>query len=323
MLETPVIVATVVPGRPLRIPHGVVSLKPDPGVRAVKVLDPTLPRDYEIDFKIVSREIVLGNLPNELGSPRVVVELEDGAKVLFRSREVNLRGVTNFRDSGGYRSGTGILPWDRIFRSDNLAKLDSGDWKMLHALGIRRIVDLRTADERFQSPTIIPKGLGDIELISIPMSGEIAGTMDAISLILAGRLESVTASDMGEMYRSMVRDHTDDFLRVLAILEDDSPAATLVHCTAGKDRTGLVIAFYQLRSGARIEDVFADYVRSNILRTPFRVEFLGPIFSEAGIDITRFIPYLSAPPKAFFEALNFARKEFPMLVYPKSNGLGN
>lgn len=323
MLETPVIVATVVPGRPLRIPHGVVSSKPDPGIRTVKVLDPASASNHEIDYKVVSREIVLENLPEELASPRVVVELEDGMTVFFRSREVKLRGVTNFRDSGGYRSSTGIVPWDRIFRSDNLAKLDLGDWKMLHALGIRRIVDLRVEDERIQSPTVLPKGLTDIELISIPMSGEIAGTMDAISLILAGRLESITASDMGEMYLSMLRNHADDFLRVLAILEDDAPAATLVHCTAGKDRTGLVIAFFQLRSGVRTEDVFADYVRSNILRTPFRVEFLRPIFSEAGIDITRFIPYLSAPPKAFFEALTFARKEFPMLVYPRSNGVGN
>ncbi len=317
MLETPVIVTTVVPGQPLRIPHGVVSSMPNPGIRTVKVLDPASASDREIDHKVVSRGIVLKSLPKEFCSPRVAVELEDGRTVLFRSREVNLRGVTNFRDSGGYRTSAGILPWDRIFRSDNLAKLDIGDWKMLHSLGIRRIVDLRVADERTQSPTVLPKCVTDIELISIPMSGEIAGTMDAISLILAGRLESITASDMGEMYRSMLANHVDDFLRVLAILEDDAPFATLVHCTAGKDRTGLVIAFYQLRAGLRIEDVFADYVRSNILRTPFRVEILGPIFSEAGIDITPFISYLSAPPKAFFEALTFARKRFPMLVHPK------
>ena len=318
--ENKVIVSKVVPGRPLVIPHGVISAKPDPRIRRVKVHDPATSKEYELKYEVVSRDIVLQSLPAGLASPRVVVELEDGSEVTFRSREVILSGATNFRDSGGYHIKAGILPWDRVFRSDNLAKVSFADWQNIHSLGIRRIVDLRVAEERIQSPTKLPESFGDIELISIPMSGEIAGTMDAISVILNGGLESISASDMGEMYRIMLRSHFDDFLSVLSLLEEDSSSATLVHCTAGKDRTGLVVAFYQLRSGVRIEDVLSDYVRSNILRTPFRVEFLTPVFNEAGIDITRFIPNLSAPPKAFFEALAFARKQYPTLVYPRPVG---
>ena len=320
MSENKVIVTKVFPGRPLVIPHGVISAKPDPRIRRVKVHDPSTSKECELKYEVVSRDIVIQALPAELGSPRVMVELDDGSEVTFRSREVNLSGATNFRDSGGYHVKAGILPWDRVFRSDNLAKLSLADWQKIHSLGIRRIVDLRVAEERSQSPTKLPEDFSDIELISIPMIGEIAGTMDAISVILKGGLESITAFDMGEMYRIMLGSHFDDFLVVLSLLEEDSSSATLVHCTAGKDRTGLVVAFYQLRSGVRIEDVLSDYVRSNILRTPFRVEFLTPVFNEAGIDITRFIPYLSAPPKAFFEALAFARKRYPALVYPRPEG---
>ena len=84
--ENKVIVSKVVPGRPLVIPHGVISAKPDPRIRLVKVHDPATSKEYELKYEVVSRDIVLQSLPAGLASPRVVVELEDGSEVTFRSR---------------------------------------------------------------------------------------------------------------------------------------------------------------------------------------------------------------------------------------------
>ncbi|MDA8209463.1 MAG: tyrosine-protein phosphatase [Actinomycetota bacterium] len=212
----------------------------------------------------------------------------------FAANRIELEGATNFRDFGGYRrQDGGSMPWRRFFRSENLSRITAADIAEMRALGIRKVFDLRRPEEVALSPTPGLEAAG-IEVVTVPISGTIAGYDDGVSGIFEGRIPSITAWDMIGMYESILENHLDDLLSVASEIAA-SPVPTLVHCTAGKDRTGLAVALVQLAHGASRQDIFYDYLLSNRLRTPVRMATLQPEFEKRGLDITRFKAYFSAP----------------------------
>ncbi|MDA8261400.1 MAG: tyrosine-protein phosphatase [Actinomycetota bacterium] len=234
----------------------------------------------------------------------VIVTSASERTYTFASNRIEMEGATNFRDFGGY-AGTrgGAMPWRRFFRSENLGRITGADIAEMAALGIKRVFDLRRPEEVALLPTPDLSAAG-IEIVSVPVAGRIAGYDDGVLGIFEGRITSITGSDMIEMYESILEMHLDDLLEVASAMSA-SAAPTLVHCTAGKDRTGLVAALVQLAHGASRQDVFYDYLLSNRLRTPIRMATIGPEFEKRGLDITRFKAYFSAP----YMALDYIYEE--------------
>jgi len=65
---------------------------------------------------------------------------EGGSGIIVAERRVPLRGAVNFRDLGGYKTSDGrSIKWDRIFRSDNLARLTDKDQDLLRKIGIKLV----------------------------------------------------------------------------------------------------------------------------------------------------------------------------------------
>ena len=155
-------------------------------------------------------------------------------------------GLHNFRDVGGLAAGAGRTRERVLFRSGSLADLDDAGRAAIAGLGIRRIIDLRDDDELLQAPSRLD-GL-DILTQRVPL--------------FAGSVMSLFEEDLtlAEMYRRIVEDSSAGVVEVARGILSDQPV--LVHCTVGKDRTGVTVALALAAAGVDEEAVVADYART-------------------------------------------------------------
>ena len=193
---------------------------------------------------------------------------------------IALDGTLNLRDLGGWTtsSGTDMVTRGRLYRSDRLSDLTAADHALLERLRIATVVDLRYEREVTEHPSRLWSGVENH--LSIPMGGELADQRSFIERALDGDFDGITDDDVGESYITFLADHAVDFGTAIAAVTDGAPA--LFHCTAGKDRTGL-LAMLVLRTLAVSDaDVLRDFTLSNMYRAERRMAELRPVFAERG-----------------------------------------
>jgi protein-tyrosine phosphatase len=174
-------------------------------------------------------------------------------------RHLNLSGASNFRDLGGYPGRDGrIVRWRQIFRSNHLGHLTEADIEALRPLGLKSPFDFRGSEERAAATC----GLAEIAVHSLPIEPTVVAALRA-RLAAGVALSPADALDvMRDSYRNYVRYNTPNFRALFAhLLEDRAPL--VIHCTAGKDRTGFACALI-LHALAVPEEVIAeDYLLTN------------------------------------------------------------
>ncbi|MFF5794728.1 tyrosine-protein phosphatase [Paeniglutamicibacter sp. NPDC012692] len=161
---------------------------------------------------------------------------------------IALDGLLNFRDLGGLPTKRGTIRPGVIYRSESLSDLTDQGWHDLARSGISTVIDLRSAAESARAPGL-DAGSVSPRLLAIPM--------------LDGAIPTSFADmrPLSELYDSLVRGHGGDFARIAGTIADaDDPV--LIHCTAGKDRTGLAVAIVLFAVGASWDAVRADYSTS-------------------------------------------------------------
>ncbi|MBM3484558.1 MAG: tyrosine-protein phosphatase [Alphaproteobacteria bacterium] len=178
-------------------------------------------------------------------------------------RRIPLEGAANFRDLGGYPTADGRrLRWGKVFRSDVLSALTMSDQETIRSLGVRLVCDLRHGGERKRAPNALPEdaGIERFEPGFIPR-----GVADMLALIRAGALhgEGIVAH-VTEHYWNMPREHADCFGAALRRVAEAQPA--VIHCTSGKDRTGITVALLLHALGVPKETIFEDYLLTNDYR---------------------------------------------------------
>ncbi|PWR18877.1 tyrosine-protein phosphatase [Zavarzinia compransoris] len=171
-------------------------------------------------------------------------------------------GLTNFRDFGGYAAAGGRrLARGRLFRSAGLSALSDRGVDDLGRLNLGLLVDLRHPHERLREPSRLPAAFAGRVLATEGAAGGDAAH-------LAGLISGL--ADGGEGRRMMLdyyrhapfsEDRRDLFARAITALAETEGAA-LIHCTAGKDRTGLLVALIQHLLGVARADIIAEYMRS-------------------------------------------------------------
>ena len=177
--------------------------------------------------------------------------------------EPHLAGVINFRDVGGIATADGhVVRHGMIFRSAELSGLTTQDFQSIAPLHIRYIFDLRTDQERVSAathwtvdaPIVLPISVGFAagEPASTQMARLFGNGMDPAHVNEAMRQVTVQLAINGAPAIGTV-------LHDLA--SGDEPA--IIHCTAGKDRTGVVTAVLLRILGVSLESIYADYLRSN------------------------------------------------------------
>ena len=183
---------------------------------------------------------------------------------------IDLDGTVNARDVGGLplRDG-GVVPSGRLLRSDNLQDLTPADVKRLvvdHRL--RRVVDLRTGVEVLREGDGPLIGDSRVTVEHRSLYPEVGDATDLEVDAIVPWQRGITGSPLpGETptvqtYMGYLEHRPDSIVAALQTIADPGAedGAVLVHCAAGKDRTGLVVAMALEVAGAVREAVVADYV---------------------------------------------------------------
>ena len=177
----------------------------------------------------------------------------------FPARHLNLAGASNFRDLGGYPAKDGrTVRWRQIFRSNHLGHLTDADIELLRGLGLKSAFDFRGTEERAAAMC----GLTEIAVHSLPIEPTVVAALRA-RLAGGAPLASADALDvMRDSYRNYVRYSTPSFRALFAhLLEDRAPL--VIHCTAGKDRTGFACALILHALGVPDDLIAEDYLLTN------------------------------------------------------------
>jgi protein-tyrosine phosphatase len=169
-----------------------------------------------------------------------------------------LQGASNFRDLGGYPTADGrTTRWRHIFRSNHLGQLTATDIEIVRALGVRSAFDFRGVEERAAGVCVV----NEITVHSLPIEPTVVAGLRAE--LARGTLTAPVALElMRESYRNYVRHNTHSFRALFGhLLEDRAPL--VIHCTAGKDRTGFACALILHTLGVSRDTISEDYLLTN------------------------------------------------------------
>lgn len=177
-------------------------------------------------------------------------------------RVVAVEGSLNFRDFGGYVGAEGRrLKQGALYRCGNLAGVTRTGIEQFEALGVARLCDLRRVDECEEDPTALhPDRPERVHIPMDPASAVMIGQslQQDQQLGVDGRVQF-----MCDINYELVTTHLDDYRRYVETLLNTDDGGFLVHCTAGKDRTGVAVAIVQLALGVSQDDIMADYLLTN------------------------------------------------------------
>lgn len=195
-----------------------------------------------------------------------------------RQRILALEGVDNFRDYGDYATAAGRrMHAGRLFRSAHHGRASDADLEAMSGLGCAVMVDLRRRAERLREPSrrppnwagrVIENDLGDEE-----------GEPPHITAMRDTDLSVGAVHDyMHGWYRAAPFEerHVDLFTRYFqAVAAGEGPV--VIHCAAGKDRTGLLAALTHHAVGVGNDDMLEDYLLTN---QAARIEARAPLVAE-------------------------------------------
>jgi protein-tyrosine phosphatase len=211
----------------------------------------------------------------------------------IKHRHISLKTTYNTRDAGGYVNKHGIpMRQGLLFRSDGLHKLNEESMNMLRELGLRSIIDLRTFGETNEHPNPFKNAL-DVQYRHYPIFDNYANGLPASLLA---------------MYLRMYEQHA-TLRKIFEHLAQANSFPTLVHCVAGKDRTGIVIALLHDLCDLTDDDIAADYALTQELLHPL-VQQLKIRGAKAGHDLDHYDKLLQADPVPFMQAFYQVRNTY-------------
>jgi protein-tyrosine phosphatase len=186
---------------------------------------------------------------------------DTGERRILAERVLRLEGSVNLRDIGGYVTRSGqMVRWGQVYRSGTLIDLTSNDWDYLKQLNIQTVCDFRSHDEVLQEPDTLPAG---IRYLHQPVVTE--DNSNALQKLYTLLFTPHKMGDiMQQMYTKIIIDQNPQlFHTAFTELSNPSDAPLLIHCTAGKDRTGITIALLLEILGVPDDVIIADYTLSN------------------------------------------------------------
>ncbi len=185
----------------------------------------------------------------------------------MKNRLLNIDGVINFRDIGGYQGLDGAqVVYGKAYRSAQLDRISAKGVSEMSALGIKTVVDLRFSDESERYPTVV-QAFPEAEFISW-QSELTEGNADSAKRIKRGWRDSLDSGDPTQVreamrinYPAKLYSHKGVYRTMLQrLIVDDAPL--VFHCAAGKDRTGVAAALILGLLGVSNGDIVEDYLVS-------------------------------------------------------------
>ena len=206
-------------------------------------------------------ELDLGHLqPHQ--RPYFLLRDAQGREQVLAEQRLPLPGSPNFRDLGGYAGRAGRpLVWGKLFRSGRLSRLSEVEQALVQGLALDLVFDFRQQGERERDPSRWAEGDGPrVEALEVvPGNAEHCFSRAAEGV--------ATAEEMAEFMRALNRDlalsQQAAYRRMFRHILDTPDARVLMHCTAGKDRTGFGVALLLSALGVSREQVMHDYLLTN------------------------------------------------------------
>jgi protein-tyrosine phosphatase len=199
-----------------------------------------------------------------------------------------ITGAGNFRSLGGLATRDGRrIRGHYLMRSDRLGRLTPEDWQQLAGTGLVTICDLRSNEECSQNPNSVPSGLGVTEL-ACEVRNELRGDKALLNLLVEDPSDAGGERLMIEIYRRLPRQMAGSLRRITdRLLEGGAPL--LIHCTAGKDRTGFAVAMLLHTLGVSPDEIERDYLASRAwtlapVHRAALARSLGPMVPTSALD---------------------------------------
>ena len=223
-------------------------------------------------------------------------------------RTLDWDGCLNVRDLGGLpTSGGGTTRYGALLRSDNLERLTPAGWSALGSYGVKTIVDLRFADEtstyappaaRRPSTAYVPPA--DVVTVQVSVLGDHDPALDVhLDRISAAHTDEVASTRA--TYVDMLERFQTRFAEAVVAVARAEEGAVLIHCHAGKDRTGLVVALLLAVAGVPDEVIAADYALSAANLEPLSLAW---IHEADDVELREFRRRVcSSPAQAMIEVL--------------------
>ena len=232
----------------------------------------------------------------------------------YLDRHYPFEGCFNFRDIGGYRNKEGkTIKKGLYFRTGRQDRMTKKDLDQLSDLQISTQIDLRKPDE------VLDQGRGPLEsmganYINIAVIPE--GGSDQLSKLVGDTGIS------GKRYLGYLEFGPTSWLRLFGILADQENLPVVLHCTAGKDRTGVSTAFLMSVLGVNRDVIEADYLLTN-LDTERQADFIeGTVGYPDGYDRESMISAAGVPKDAMKDFLDGVESKWGSAVeYLKKIGV--
>lgn len=224
------------------------------------------------------------------------------------NRIVELDTILNLRDAGGYRTADGrMVRRGRVYRSGQLSRLTPAAWRVVREeLGIGGIWDLRSADEMRRMPTAVPEG---VRVWHRPVGN--SGNR-WLRLLHIFRHRHHLHETMRQTYVSDFVDGGAATMGQILIEVGAADGPVLIHCTAGKDRTGLTVALLLRLLGVPEPTVVDDYALSNRWTEPLAASLakeFAPLY-VLGFTPAQLRPLLLADPDYLLGALRRVDEQY-------------
>ena len=180
-----------------------------------------------------------------------------------RRRHAGMQGAPNFRDLGGYATEDGgRVRWGLFFRSDDLSELSDADLERMRELGIRLVCDFRGPDERAAAPDRLPAA-DPPEIALLEISDPSFSGQALRESITSGDAEVDLRALLIEANRLFATRFAPQYAAMFERITQPANLPALLHCTAGKDRTGFASALVLRTLGVPMQAVVEDFLLTN------------------------------------------------------------
>jgi len=203
----------------------------------------------------------------------------------MHTRLIPVPGTFNIRDLGGYATPEGHTRWRSILRADGLHRMTAEGVAELHALGVRTVIDLRRGHELEAGPNPF-RDHAAVDYRHIPLFDE----LDLVEVARQGPNVLLT------LYRRALAERQAAIRDVLVAIAEAPEGVVLFHCTAGKDRTGIIAALLLAHVGVARADIVADYAATKAQIAPLRDDLVKRVAAR-GDDVAAFLTLLECEPE--------------------------
>ena len=252
--------------------------------------------------------LLIGCSNNNVENEMKIIHKDNIAYQSEDHRKIVLDGTSNTRELGGYKTKDGrSLKWGVLYRSDKLSELTDADQEYLLQLGIKRVIDFRSSEEKQNEPDQLPSTLKYIEM-PIEADGAIRPKVEAI---LKGDLNEDVGAILVETNKEFISDFSGVYKGFIeSLIENQEP--TLFHCTAGKDRAGFAAALVLLAVGVPEKIVIEDYMKTNKYTEETIQDYINKInlYSLGSVDAEILRPLLGVEERFIRAALDEIKQKY-------------